>query len=110
MDADLKEVSSVNDLFVNINKKVDIRSIYLVVANGDYINIKTEKKNYVVHSTLEKIEDKLPENLFLKVHRSYIINTNKTIDIEGNSVLIKTDVIPISRSRRQELMKRLNLL
>jgi len=102
-----------NHLYVNIDRrliKIDIPSIYLVEANGDYINIKTEEKNYTVHSTLKKIEDKLPDVLFLKVHRSYIINTKKIIDIEGNSVLIKKDVIPVSRSNRTELMNRLNLL
>ena len=52
----------------------------------------------MVHSTLKKIEDKLPDHLFLKIHRSYIINIKKIIDIEDNSVLIKRDVIPVSRS------------
>ena len=102
-----------NDLYVNIDRrliKIDIPSIYLIEAKGDYINVKTEEKNYTVHSTLKKIEDKLPENLFLKVHRSYIINIKKIVDIEDNSVLIKRDVIPVSRSNRPELMKRLNLL
>ena len=102
-----------NDFYVNIDRrliKIDIPSIYLVQAKGDYINIKTEDKNYVVHSTLKKIEEKLPESLFLKVHRSYIINIKKIIDIEDNSVLIKKEVIPVSRSKRPELMKRLNLL
>ena len=79
-------------------------------AKGDYIVIKTEDKNYIVHSTLKKIEVKLPEAYFLKVHRSYIINLKKIIDIEDNSVLIKKDVIPVSRSKRPELMKRLDLL
>ncbi|MFT5678170.1 MAG: two-component system response regulator LytT, partial [Patiriisocius sp.] len=67
-------------------------------------------KNYTVHSTLKKIEEKLSDSSFLKVHRSYIININKIIDIEDNSILIAKDVIPISRSNRPELMKRLNLL
>lgn len=105
--------SSGNDLYVNIDRrliKIDIPSIYLVEAKGDYIHIKTETKNYTVHSTLKKIEEKLPKNLFLKIHRSYIINVDKIIDIEDNSVLIKKDVIPVSRSNRPELMKRLNLL
>jgi len=78
------ETSSGNDLYVNIDRrliKIDIPSIYLVEAKGDYINVKTEDKNYTVHSTLKKIEDKLPNNLFLKIHRSYIINVNKIIDI-----------------------------
>ena len=110
---DKVELSSGNDLYVNIDRrliKIDIPSIYLVEAKGDYINVKTEDKNYTVHSTLKKIEDKLPQDLFLKVHRSYIINIKKIIDIEDNSVLIKRDVIPVSRSNRPELMKRLNLL
>jgi two-component system, LytTR family, response regulator len=107
------ETSSGNDLYVNIDRrliKIDIPSIYLIEAKGDYILIKTEDKNYTVHSTLKKIENKLPDNLFLKVHRSFVINTKKIIDIEDNSVLIKKDVIPVSRSNRPELMRRLNLL
>ncbi|CAA0194947.1 LytR/AlgR family response regulator transcription factor [Tenacibaculum maritimum] len=102
-----------NDFYVNIDRrliKIDLPSIYLIEAKGDYINIKTDDKNYIVHSTLKKIEEKLPDSLFLKVHRSYIINLKKIIDIEDNSVLIKRDVVPVSRSKRPELMKRLNLL
>jgi two-component system response regulator LytT len=108
-----KEPDIKNDFYVNIDRtlmKIDLTSIYLIEAKGDYINIKTEDKNYLVHSTLKKIEEKLPDSLFLKVHRSYIINVKKIIDIEDNSVLIKKDVVPVSRSNRTELMKRLDLL
>ena len=90
--------------------KIDIPTISVIEAKGDYILIKTDKQNYTVHSTLKKIEEKLPSDLFLKVHRSYVINFKKIIDIEDNSVLIEKDVIPVSRSNRPELMKRLNLL
>ena len=82
---DKVELSSGNDLYVNIDRrliKIDIPSIYLVEAKGDYINVKTEDNNYTVHSTLKKIEDKLPQDLFLKVHRSYIINIKKIRDFE----------------------------
>lgn len=101
------------DFYVNIDRrliKINIASINLIEAKGDYILIKTEDKNYTVHSTLKKIEDKLPVSSFLKVHRTYIINIKKIIDIEDNSVLIAKDVIPVSRSNRPELMKRLNML
>ncbi|MDC1162499.1 LytTR family DNA-binding domain-containing protein, partial [Tenacibaculum sp.] len=101
------------EFYVNINRrliKINIPSIYLVEAKGDYIKIKTKEKNYIVHSTLKKIQDKLPTSLFLKVHRSFIINVKEIIDIEYSSVLIKKDVIPVSRSNKAELMKRLNLL
>lgn len=101
------------EFYVNIDRrliKIEIQSVNVVEAKGDYIHIKTEAKNYIVHSTLKKIEEKLPSHLFLKVHRTYIINTKKIIDIEDNSVLIGKDVIPVSRANRPELMKRLNML
>lgn len=106
-------VDTANEFYVNIDRrliKIDIPTINIVEAKGDYIQIKTETKNYTVHSTLKKIEEKLPSSLFLKVHRTYIINTKKIIDIEDNSVLIGKDVVPVSRANRPELMKRLNML
>jgi two-component system, LytTR family, response regulator LytT len=102
-----------NEFYINIDRrliKIEFNLVTIVEAKGDYIHIKTEGKNYIVHSTLKKIEDKLPKDLFLKVHRSFIINTKKIIDIEDNSVLIGKEVIPVSRTNRPELMKRLNLL
>lgn len=107
------QTTDVNTLYVNIDRrlvKIDIPSIYVVEAKGDYIKVKTEDKNYIVHSPLKKIEEKLPSKSFLKVHRSYIININQIIDIEDNSVLIKQDIVPVSRSNRNELKRRLNLL
>ncbi|ARV05459.1 DNA-binding response regulator [Polaribacter sp. SA4-10] len=107
------KIEKENDFYVNIDRrliKIDLPSVYLIEAKGDYIKIKTENKDYIVHSTLKKIEEKLPDSLFLKVHRSFIINIKKIIDIEDNSVLIMKDVVPVSRSKRPELMKRLDLL
>ncbi|MXN92707.1 response regulator [Flavobacterium sp. Sd200] len=108
-----KPQDTATEFYVNIDRrliKIDIASVNVVEAKGDYIHIKTEQKNYIVHSTLKKIEEKLPASLFLKVHRTYIINTKKIVDIEDNSVLIGKDVIPVSRANRPELMKRLNML
>ncbi|RMA66417.1 LytR/AlgR family response regulator transcription factor [Ulvibacter antarcticus] len=102
-----------DELFVNINGrlvKLRFDEIILVEAKGDYILIKTDNENFTIHSTMKKIEEKLPVNSFLKVHRSFVINTSKIIDIENNSVLIGKNVVPVSRSNRSELMKRLNLL
>ncbi len=113
LDIPAKIQDSATDFYINIDRrliKIDFPSINLIEAKGDYILIKTEGKSYTVHSTLKKIEDKLPNDLFLKVHRSYIINVKKIIDIEDNSVLIGKEVIPVSRSNRPELMNRLNLL
>lgn len=101
------------DLYINIDRrliKLTFDEILFIEAKGDYIDVKTTKETYRVHNTLKKIKEKLPEELFLQIHRSFIINFTKIIDIEDNSVLIEKNVIPISRSNRPELMRRLNLL
>lgn len=106
-------VSRSGDLYINIDRrltKLKIEDIHFIKANGDYIDVRTRNAVYVVHSTLKKIKDKLPSNLFLQTHRSYLINYTKIIDIEDNSVLIDKTVIPISRANKPELIKRLNLL
>ncbi|GAB7258063.1 LytR/AlgR family response regulator transcription factor [Polaribacter sp. OB-PA-B3] len=108
-----KNIENKDFIFVNVEKrlvKINIPEILLIEAKGDYIGIRTDKQSFIVHSTLKKIEKKLPLDSFLRIHRSYIINTSEIIDIEDNSVLIKKHVIPISRSHKTELMKRLNLL
>ncbi|MDP5062097.1 MAG: LytTR family DNA-binding domain-containing protein [Maribacter sp.] len=101
------------DLYINIDRrliKLKLNEILVIEAKGDYIDVKTEKEEHRVHTTLKKIKDKLPEKLFIQIHRSYIINFTKIVDIEDNSVLIAKNVVPISRSNRPELMRRLNLL
>ena len=101
------------ELYINIDRrliKLKYNEIMVIEAKGDYITIKTEKESYHVHTTLKKIKEKLPEKAFMQIHRSFIINFSKIVDIEDNSVLIGKNVIPISRSNRPELMRRLNLL
>lgn len=102
-----------DELYINIDRrliKLKFDEIQLIEAKGDYIDVKTDTETYRVHNTLKKIKEKLPEKTFLQIHRSFIINFTKIIDIEDNSVLIDKNVIPISRSNRPELMRRLNLL
>ena len=102
-----------NDLFINVFgrlTKIKISSINLIKSDGDYAVINSDENTYRVHSTLIKILNKLPENSFIRVHRSYIINIKKIVDIEDNTLLINKIVIPIGRTYRTALMKRLNLL
>lgn len=110
-DDDIKKSNS--EIYVNINSKlikIGIDTINTIQAQGDYINIKTTDTNHVVHTQLKKIKDKLPSSKFLQIHRSHIINVDKIIDIEDNTVLIGKEILPISKQNRAILMKHLNLL
>lgn len=102
-----------NLFYINIDKrliKLNANEVNLIEAQGDYAIIKMDDTEYKVHSTLSKIFEKMPSGSFFQVHRSYVINLRKIIDIQDNTVLIKKSVIPISRSRRAELMSKLNLI
>jgi DNA-binding LytR/AlgR family response regulator len=105
--------NSTKEIYINIDKrliKIDISTINFIQANGDYILIKTEVNNYTVHTTLKKIEEKLPKSSFIKIHRSYVINVNKIIDIQDSTVLIGKELIPVSKNNRSLLMESINLL
>jgi len=102
-----------NELYINTDKrliKIDIPEINIIEAKGNFIYIKTLSDNYLVYSSLKKIESKLPSSSFLRVHRSYIINFRKIIDIQDNSILISNELIPVSRRYKPQLLDHLNLL
>ena len=90
--------------------KLDFDEILYIEASGDYVIFKTEAKSYIVHSTLKNIIKTMPEDQFIRVHRSYVVNKNKIVDIEDMSLVIGKKVIPISRSQKDPLMNSLNLL
>ncbi len=105
---------STGSIYVNINKKlvkINIDDINIVEAKGDYVLIKLESVgNLIVHSTLKKIKDKLPEDTFVQVHRSFVINIKKIVDIEESTIVVNRDVIPISRGNRTYLLEKLNII
>jgi DNA-binding LytR/AlgR family response regulator len=78
---------------------------------GDYIRIRTATgANHIIHGTLRSVDERLNDPRFLKVHRSYIINLDKIVDIEENTLVIEKSVIPISRAHKPILMNRLRIL
>ncbi len=91
--------------------KVQNSNILFVEALKDYVIIHTDKERFTIHSTMKDIEKKLPEDIFMRVHRSYILNLNKINSIDSSIVNIeKSDKkIPIGGSYKDSLFKRLNL-
>jgi len=101
------------EIFIKVDNrlvKLDLDDILWVEAKGDYVLFKTEAKGHIVHSTLKNILKKLPQEKFAKVHRSYIVNLGKIVDIEDSTLLIRDKVIPISRANKENLMGRLNMI
>lgn len=93
-----------------VSSKILFHDILYVQAMGDYVTIYTSQKRWTVHYTLSAIEKELPAEKFMRVHRSYIAALDKIDTVEGGSVSIFQNVVPVSDHQRSLLMTRLNQL
>jgi DNA-binding LytR/AlgR family response regulator len=105
------------EIFIKKNStlvRLKYEEILWVEALENYVIFNTYKDKYTIHFTMKSIEQKLPSNKFIRVHRSYIVNTSCIDIIEDNSVLIHTEEadksIPIGKSYKERLMKDINLI
>jgi DNA-binding LytR/AlgR family response regulator len=89
-----------NSLFIKVDGKlikVKMDDILFVEAKGNYVLIKTNTKAFIVHSTIKHAEERLLAHNFLKVHRSYLVNLSKIVDIEEGNLIIQNKIFEVSR-------------
>ena len=106
-------VPEIKDMYVRSNAKslrVPFDSVLYIEAMADYVIIQTEDCKYIVHYTMKGIQDKLPADRFVRVHRSYILNMDKIHAIDNQEVIIKEKRIPIGASNKDYFFSRLNLI
>ncbi len=99
-------VISKNFIFIKANKKnykVDIDDIFYIEALGDYIKVHTKDNVLVTYQSMKKMDILLPKNIFVRVHKSYIVSVNKIKSIEGNIIDIKNEKITIGNNFKQQL-------
>jgi len=94
----------------NVVRRLKAMDILFLEAKGDYVQIFTEEKQYSIHATLKSVEEKLSADLFLRIHRSFIINVGKIDTLEGKTIIIHKHVIPVSDAYRSLLNNRMQIL
>lgn len=87
--------------------KILIKDIYYFEADRNYCKIYAKNKECLLVMTLKEIDDKLPDEHFLRIHRSFIINLSHVDEVAGTHVVIGKKAIPLSKTLRRELMNRL---
>lgn len=85
---------------------IKVKDILYFEAFGDYVKIGTLQRVYVIHSTLSKIESRLPDDFF-KVHRTFIVRLSEIANIDQNSLQIGEKIIPVSQSMKPKLLKKI---
>lgn len=95
-------------LFVKADKKlvkVYLSDILFVESLKDYIKISTVAGDLLVLRSITSIEEELPADQFLRIHRSFIVSIEKIRAIDGNTVEVSHHKIPIGRNYTKEAKK-----
>ena len=85
-----------------------------VEALENYVTLVTGTDKYTIHFTMKAIENQLPSGVFIRVHRSYIINKKMIQAIKENSldIIVGTAIknIPVGKSFRDTLLNDINVM
>lgn len=114
-----KENSNSGDEEIFIKKgsslvKLKLKEIIYIEALENYVNLNTRDDKFTIHFTMKAIENQLPSGVFVRVHRSYIINKSMIQAIKENSLdLVVGDTIkniPVGKSFRDTLLNDINVM
>lgn len=82
---------------------VNIDDILYIKGLREYVQWKTKEKKIIALQSLKSIEDELSDQGFVRVHKSYIINSSKITSISSKEVQILNESIPIGKTYRSNL-------
>ena len=89
--------------------KVPLEEILYIESLKDYIKVVTKTKTIITKQSISSLEENLPGNAFIRIHRSYIVALNKIESYSTELIEIAKQELPISRMYRHEVEKVLNL-
>ncbi|QIP16633.1 response regulator transcription factor [Spirosoma aureum] len=77
--------------------KIFLKDIIFMEGLGDYIRVHTIEKSYVASEKLGFMAEKLPEDKFIRVHKSFIIAWDKLLSYNADQVHLATEILPLGR-------------
>ncbi len=86
--------------------RVKVSEIVFTESKGDYITVHTTEKRLTFNQTLKDFYDQLPESMFSRVHKSYIVSLSKIDYLEGNTIKIGSHSIPVGKAYKEVFMKK----
>jgi DNA-binding LytR/AlgR family response regulator len=90
--------------------KISIVDILYIEAERNYCRIFTKGKEYLLVMTLKEMDEKLPEEHFMRIHRSFIINITHIDEVAISYVTVAKKTIPLNKSSRENLLNRLQTI
>lgn len=100
-------------IFINVDKthhKIILDDIIYIESDRNYLTVITTTQKLTYIDSLKNWTEKLCDEQFVQVHKSYIINSKKVDKVSGNQVFINDLKIPVGRTYKQELLKQLKIM
>jgi DNA-binding LytR/AlgR family response regulator len=90
--------------------KVQFEEILYLEATGNYVTFVLSDRNILSRSTFNEAINMMPAEKFVRIHRSYLVATNKINKVERHQVTIQKSRLPVSEAYSQNLSAALNRL
>jgi DNA-binding LytR/AlgR family response regulator len=94
--------------------RLKLKEILYVEALENYVSVVTRDEKYTIHFTMRAIEQQLPSGLFVRIHRSYLVNKSVIRSISENSLTIVVGntpkILPVGKSYRDGIMNYINIM
>ena len=87
--------------------KINYNDIHYIEGQHEYVSFYTKDKRVTALYSLKTLEDMLPRDKFIRVHKSYIVNIDHISEIEQVSLTVAGHKVPIGGSYRESLLERL---
>jgi len=115
LDKELEYSGFKDFLFIKQNQKVnkvELSNILTIESSGNYCYIHTTDKKYVIKRSLQNVRAQLPQNLFIQIHRSFVVQLSyiSSIDTSKNLVYVGEKFIPLGRTFKNVLFQQLDFL
>jgi two-component system, LytTR family, response regulator len=95
-------------MYFKVNKdlvKIFLNEIIYIESIKDYVKIVTAGRSVITYQRIGYMEEKLPENRFVRIHKSYIVSVDKIVSYNNEEVHVQSFSLPIGRNYKQQFLK-----
>ncbi|RRB00082.1 LytR/AlgR family response regulator transcription factor [Larkinella rosea] len=85
--------------------KVYLKDILYIESLRDYVRVKTHDRQIITYQKISYLEQKLPENKFIRIHRSFLVAIEKVTGFTPLTVLIGEKTLPLGRNYKYQALK-----
>ncbi len=111
LHAKSKDLSITQDFFfIKCNGKIEkivMADVIFIEAMANYVIIHTRQKKYITYLTFSGIEEQLPSQLFIRIHKSFLVAIAAIQTIDGTEVITSSASLPLSKNYRNEVLSRI---